>query len=48
LAHAATQQELPPRRPDAPDPSIFGEDSFSDKSLDEVILAYLAEDKEPQ
>ena len=24
--------------------NIFGEDLFSDKSLDEVILAYLAED----
>ena len=27
--------------------SIFGEDLISDKSLDEVILSYLAEDLEP-
>jgi hypothetical protein len=28
-------------------PSLFGEDLISDKSLDEVILSYLAEDLEP-
>jgi len=27
--------------------SIFGEDLISEKSLDEVILSYLAEDLEP-
>ena len=31
----------------APSPSLFGEDLISDKSLDEVILSYLAEDLEP-
>ena len=29
---------------EAPADSIFGEDLISEKSLDEVILAYLAED----
>jgi hypothetical protein len=28
--------------------TIFGEDLISDKSLDEVILSYLADDLEPQ
>src|SRR5262249_37178621 len=28
-------------------PSIFGDDLVSDKSLDEVILSYLAEDLDP-
>jgi len=30
-----------------PSPSIFGDDLVSDKSLDEVILSYLAEDLDP-
>jgi hypothetical protein len=30
-----------------PPPSIFGDELISDKSLDEVILSYLAEDLEP-
>jgi hypothetical protein len=30
-----------------PAPSIFSDDLVSDKSLDEVILSYLAEDLEP-
>ena len=34
--------------PAAPSSSIFGEDLVSDKSLDEVILSYLAEDLEPR
>ena len=29
---------------EAPGDSIFGEDLISEKSLDEVILAYLSED----
>jgi hypothetical protein len=33
---------MPPR--EAAEDSIFGEDLISEKSLDEVILAYLAED----
>jgi hypothetical protein len=40
----------PPSRPvqnQAPSSSLFGEDLISDKSLDEVILSYLAEDLEP-
>jgi len=38
----------PPARPQqAPSSSLFGEDLISDKSLDEVILSYLAEDLEP-
>ena len=48
----------PPKKPAAPQTSdaryaaarpaaIFGEDLISDKSLDEVILSYLAEDLEP-
>ncbi len=32
----------------APSKSLFGEDLISDKSLDEVILSYLAEDLDPQ
>jgi hypothetical protein len=35
------------RAPQNPTPSLFGEDLISDKSLDEVILSYLAEDLEP-
>jgi hypothetical protein len=40
---------VPARRPstrEAPKPpdSIFGQDRLSEKSLDEVILAYLSED----
>ena len=39
----------PPSRPQPASPasSLFGEDLISDKSLDEVILSYLAEDLEP-
>ena len=33
-------------RPQTPN-TIFGEDLISDKSLDEVILSYLAEDLQP-
>src|SRR5262249_12728743 len=33
--------------PNSPPSSLFGEDLISDKSLDEVILSYLAEDLEP-
>lgn len=33
--------------PTVPTPSIFSDDLISDKSLDEVILSYLAEDLEP-
>ena len=36
-------EEHPVERP-APGPTIFGEDLISEKSLDEVILSYLAED----
>jgi hypothetical protein len=35
-----------PRPPPATSTSIFGGDLMSDKSLDEVILSYLAEDLE--
>ena len=39
----------PPARPQqAPTSSLFGEDLISDKSLDEVILSYLAEDLEDE
>ena len=46
---AAAGGKQPPTRPpaaprEAPADSIFGEDLISEKSLDEVILAYLAED----
>src|SRR5262249_25644807 len=46
-----TRSMLPPLpTPEAPppeaDPTIFGEDPYTDKSLDEVILAYLAEDSD--
>jgi hypothetical protein len=34
----------PPPARDAPVENIFGEDLVSEKSLDEVILAYLSED----
>lgn len=34
----------PRRPPSAPRPSIFGQDYISEKSLDEVILAYLSEE----
>jgi len=34
-------------RPQQPQSSIFGDELLSDKSLDEVILSYLAEDLEP-
>ena len=38
----------PAARPQTtPTSSLFGEDLISDKSLDEVILSYLAEDLEP-
>jgi hypothetical protein len=39
-------QAAPPGQPprDQPVENIFGEDLVSEKSLDEVILAYLAED----
>ncbi|MBX3226347.1 MAG: hypothetical protein KIT84_42810 [Labilithrix sp.] len=37
---------LKPQSPAAP--SIFGDDLVSDKSLDEVILSYLAEDLDPK
>jgi len=50
---ASTERRYAPTRPAAifgqakPQPkSIFGEDLISDKSLDEVILSYLAEDLE--
>jgi hypothetical protein len=36
----------PPKPAGGPQSSIFGEDLISDKSLDEVILSYLAEDLE--
>ena len=35
-------------KPAAPSSSIFGDELVSDKSLDEVILSYLAEDLEPR
>jgi hypothetical protein len=39
-----------PRRSEPPraaePPSVFGSDLISERSLDEVILAYLAEDSE--
>lgn len=35
-------------KPAAPTSSIFGDELVSDKSLDEVILSYLAEDLEPR
>jgi len=36
-----------PKTIEDPRPSIFGEDLVEDKSLDEVILSYLAEDLDP-
>jgi hypothetical protein len=43
---AAIFGQARPQPQNAP-PSLFGEDLISDKSLDEVILSYLAEDLEP-
>jgi hypothetical protein len=42
-AHAQAQPQAAPSSPAASD-NIFGGDLISEKSLDEVILAYLSED----
>jgi hypothetical protein len=46
MAAAPARQSRPARGPDPTSESIFGGDLLSEKSLDEVILSYLAEDVE--
>ncbi|HJL16325.1 MAG TPA: hypothetical protein RMH99_11750 [Sandaracinaceae bacterium LLY-WYZ-13_1] len=45
---ATTASSKPADRPDPQSESIFGGDLLSEKSLDEVILSYLAEDVEEE
>lgn len=45
---AAAPRSNRPARPDPSSESIFGGDLLSEKSLDEVILSYLAEDAEDE
>ena len=46
MAAAPARASRPARAPDPTSESIFGGDLLSEKSLDEVILSYLAEDVE--
>lgn len=41
-APAPAEEKLPEERPARPADTLFGEDLISERSLDEVILAYLA------
>jgi hypothetical protein len=45
-APAAKNAPLPPKPKESPVDPLFGEDLISEKSLDEVILNYLADDKD--
>ena len=45
-ATRVSRSSKPAGRPDPASESIFGGDLLSEKSLDEVILSYLAEDVE--
>ena len=44
--NAITSKYPPPPQEKAGETTLFGEDLFSERSLDEVILSYLAEDAE--
>lgn len=46
-AAAPVAHPIPPRRTETPVGTLFGEDLISEKSLDEVILSYLAGEVDP-
>ncbi len=46
-AAAPAAHPIPPRRTETPVGTLFGEDLISEKSLDEVILSYLAGEVDP-
>jgi hypothetical protein len=48
VSSTRTRSSRPAARPDPASESIFGGDLLSEKSLDEVILSYLAEDVEDE